>query len=416
MWAVCICEHWLYYWYDVHEIHCRRQARKVLWNQPGQPTRTPCTRSMLLYVIYIYILLCLYFICFISSLPYNLVQESQGNTSEFTSKLAAYTLGNESRDFFRNNPLPLEPWQGVGPIFLSILSIIFENRRLGGSMILKLQHLCDNCVVFRFGITWDCKEPWYVKVPVKLSDGSEREASLPLHLPYDIVKYLICDCGLWLDDDLVSNYWSHLELVKDNLAVATQEFRNAAGRVWPIGFYGDEAAMGLIHAPTNQIYGLFTNLPLFRPKSTRLSRFLLFSVESENILSMEATLFPVLELITESFNKLIRFGCNGIRFLLTEIRGDQAFFRNIFKHKSWWTCTNMCFRCRAVAGPGHLNYCVFHDVGSNDGWMSTLRSTEEFLVEELPAQNPCSLVNHIKLVSWIFCWYSVGNVLSCLTT
>ena len=360
--------------------------------------------------------MCLYFICFISSLPYNLVQESQGNTSEFTSKLAAYTLGNESRDFFRNNPLPLEPWQGVGPIFLSILSIIFENRRLGGSMILKLQHPCDNCVVFRFGITWDCKEPWYVKVPVKLSDGSEGEASLPLHLPYDIVKYLICDCGLWLDDDLVSNYWSHLALVKDNLAVATQEFRNAAGRVWPIGFYGDEAAMGLIHAPTNQIYGLFTNLPLFRPKSTRLSRFLLFSVESENILSMEATLFPVLELITESFNKLIRFGCNGIRFLLTEIRGDQAFFRNIFKHKSWWTCTNMCFRCRAVAGPGHLNYCVFHDVGSNDGWMSTLRSTEEFLVEELPAQNPCSLVNHIKLVSWIFCWYSVGNVLSCLTT
>ena len=86
-------------------------------------------------------------------MPYNLVQESQGNTSEFTSKLAAYTLGNESRDFFRNNPLPLEPGQGVGPIFLSILSIIFENRRLGGSMILKLQHPCDNCVVFRFGIT-----------------------------------------------------------------------------------------------------------------------------------------------------------------------------------------------------------------------------------------------------------------------
>lgn len=118
-------------WYDVYELHCRRQARKVLWNQPGQPTRTPCM---------LYILLCLYFICFISNLPYNLVQESQGNTSEFTSKLAAYTPGNEARDFFRNNPLPLDPWQGFGPMFLSILSIIFENRRLGGSMIIKLQH------------------------------------------------------------------------------------------------------------------------------------------------------------------------------------------------------------------------------------------------------------------------------------
>ena len=94
-----------------------------------------------------------------------------------------------------------------------------------------------------------------MKVPVKLSDGSEGEASLPLHLPYDIVKYLVCDCGLWLDDDLVSNYWSHLELVKDNLAVTTQEFRNAAGRVWPIGCYGphsspDQSDLWFVYKPS----------------------------------------------------------------------------------------------------------------------------------------------------------------------
>lgn len=226
---------------------------------------------------------------------------------------------------------------------------------------------------------------------MKLPDGSKGEASLPLHMPYDIMKYLIADCGLQLDAGLVSNYWSHLEKVKDNFATMTKEFRHVAGKVWPMGFYGDEAAMGLINAPTNKIYGLFVNIPLWRPKSTRLSRFLLFSVETERVLSIEETIFPALELITESFNELISAGVNGIRFLLSEIRGDQAFFRLIFKHQSWWKGTNVCFRCRAVAGPGPMSYCLYHQPESNDGWVATLRSTEEFLVEELPAANQCNL-------------------------
>lgn len=228
-----------------------------------------------------------------------------------------------------------------------------------------------------------------MKVCIKLPNDMTGEVTLPVNLPYDITKYLIGECGLKIDDTLLSKYWRHKETTLDPLAVATRNYRQMAGTVWPLGFYGDEAAMGLVNAPTHQIFGLYMNVPLYRPRSTRLSRFLLFSVEVEKIISVEETIYPVLEAIVESFNQLTSVGVCGLRFLVSEIRGDQAFFRMMFKHRSWWTATKMCFRCGAVAASGPRNYCIYD---GNDSWVSTQRSTEEFLVEELPQDQTCHLV------------------------
>lgn len=221
-----------------------------------------------------------------------------------------------------------------------------------------------------------------VKVPIKLSDDSVQEELLPLHLPYDIVRYLFCDIHLSIRPEVLDNYWNHLDSVGDDWAASTRSFRAAAGRVVPLGFYGDEAVIGLINAPTNKIHGLTLNIPVWRPCSTRLSRFLLWSIESDKIVSVEKTIFPVLQLITDSFNELAEQGVNGIRFLVSEIRGDQVFFRQIFQHRSWWKTTDVCFRCRANVKPGRLNYCNYFD--DDDGWTATARSTDEFIVHELP--------------------------------
>lgn len=239
-----------------------------------------------------------------------------------------------------------------------------------------------------------------MKLPVKLASGDKGEESLPLHLPFDIVNYLICECHLDIDNCLLSNFWSHREAVGDNWALTTHEFRRVAGVVWPLGFYGDEAAMGLVLAPTNQVFGLFLNFPLFRPKSTRMSRYLIWSIESDKILSIEETVYPVLAEITASFNKLTETGVRGIRFLLSEIRGDQVFFHMIFKHKSWWKATNMCFRSKAIAGPGPFSYCKYELSRSNDNWNSTLRSTDDFIVLDLP-EVKCTLFCHGKLTLFV---------------
>ena len=213
--------------------------------------------------------------------------------------------------------------------------------------------------------------------------------SLPLILPYDVMDYLIGSCNLHIEEELINQFWSHLDSVEDSWALSTREFRKAVGdKVIPLGFYGDEACMGLVTDPYNQIYGLFMSVVLFRPTSTRMSRYLLFSVDSHRIHSVEETFFPVLEQITASFNRLSNEGVHGRHFLVSEIRGDQSFFKYLFKHESWWRSTNVCFRCKATTRPTNLNYCVYE---SNDGWNCTCRSTFEFIRDELPHDKLCSL-------------------------
>ena len=45
--------------------------------------------------------------CWMPNLPLHF-KEAKGNTTEFTEKLAGYSTGNESRDYFRNNELPVD--------------------------------------------------------------------------------------------------------------------------------------------------------------------------------------------------------------------------------------------------------------------------------------------------------------------
>ena len=198
-----------------------------------------------------------------------------------------------------------------------------------------------------------------------------------MQLPFDIMAYLVTKCGMTISDKVLDSYWRHLDQMKDEWAVSTQEFRRCAGKVWPLGLYGDEANVGLINAPFLKVWGVFMSVIVYRPSSTRLSRFLLFSLESDKILSFEATFYPVLQAITDSMNQLTQEGIGGIRFLCAEIRGDQAFFKAVFRHKAWWKDTQVCFRCRASIRPGDSSYLLY------DSWTSSVRTTEDFILEEL---------------------------------
>ena len=223
--------------------------------------------------------------------------------------------------------------------------------------------------------------PTTITLPIKLEDGSVGSKPFPLQLPHNILRYLIETCGLSLPDDLLRAFWDHLDQTGDCWAASTKAFRQSVDRpTWPLGLYGDEACIGLINAPFNKVHGLFLNVVLWRPQSTRLSRFLLFAIESEKILTVVDTLFPVLQMITDSMNQLTEQGIGKIRFLVSEIRGDQAFIRNVFRHRAWWLYSNPCFRCRATLQPGPRNYCLYDEPG---GWESTRLTTEDFIRHQL---------------------------------
>ena len=235
------------------------------------------------------------------------------------------------------------------------------------------------------------KDPEFVEVGVKMPDGDPGSMKLPVLPPHKILDFLFGSCQLDIDDRLVQRFWQHMEEVQDPWALSTRQYRLAVGKpVIPVGLYGDEANIGMICNPWAKVYGFFLSVVLFRPRSTRASRFLIAAIESTKILDVESTMYPIMELITNSLNKAAEEGVQGRYFLVSELRGDQAWFRNIFKHSSWWTSRQVCCRCKATTDPTELNYTIY---SSPNGWQHTLRTTEEFLMDELP-DNMCALFQY----------------------
>lgn len=199
------------------------------------------------------------------------------------------------------------------------------------------------------------------------------------------MEYLISTCQLSLKPELLRDYWQHLDQINDPWASQSLPWRMALRPklVWPIGLYGDEACITLQNSPYSKIFGFWMSIVLFRPRSTRLGRYLLFAIENDRIVTTEQTLYPVMELIKESCNRLTRDGVHRVHCCVREIRGDQLFFKQILRHSSWWKSSNVCFRCRANISPGPLSYthyCV------PQGWQGSIRTTDEFLLEELPLE------------------------------
>ena len=220
-----------------------------------------------------------------------------------------------------------------------------------------------------------------VNITIKMPDETSSKMMFPVQEPHRILEYLISECKLTIPDSQVEKYWKHLEEVGDEIALESKEFRRIArAPVWPIGIHGDEAAIGLVNAPSNKVVGIFLNVVLFRPTATRLSRYLLWAIETEKIWNVMDTYFPVLDLITQSLIRCAEQGVCGRRMLLTEIRGDQVWFRQIFRHRAYWIGDHICFRCKATTHATNLNYAIYD---SENGWSTTIRSTDEFIEEEL---------------------------------
>ena len=221
------------------------------------------------------------------------------------------------------------------------------------------------------------KEPVFVTVKGKDKHDEPMDMELPILLPHQILEHLISKCQLEIPDSLVNQYWQKLETSGDELALKSKTYRELAGPVWPVGLHGDEASMSIQNAPFDKIWGVFLSVILFRPKETRTSRFLLFSVASNRVLDVRSTMYPLLEKVTESLNLAAENGVLGRRCLVSELRGDQVWFKYIFQHQSFWLKTEMCPRCAATSQSGPTCYLHY------DAHLP-LKTTDEFIREELP--------------------------------
>ena len=229
--------------------------------------------------------------------------------------------------------------------------------------------------------------------------------SIPFLDPHEVLQFLHQKVGIRVGEALVENYWK--QAAENGLPWALQQSNHKA---IPVGIYGDETKYGL-HESQEKILGIFLNLVLFRPRNIRLSRFLICSIRSKFLLPGSSTLHPILKRIvwsmgwaskgvfptldmdgSEFMNKkkaMLAGQQLGAEFLVTELRGDQAWHKMIWGFKDGWKSRNVCPFCRATSTGRNLQL-LYTNTGDQAAWRATIyRDVVSWMANKLPLDDLC---------------------------
>lgn len=238
-----------------------------------------------------------------------------------------------------------------------------------------------------------------MRVPIKntkLPAGHEWVDMEMVQL-HSLLAYLFDEVGIDIPPQQVSAFWEHHEAVGSPWM---SECNGISHDTLPLGIFGDGArARQQAFRPAEKIVGIFANLPLFRPRSARQSRFLLFCID-ESLLYGRQTLNCIYRRIVWEIN-LLRDGMSpagtkatkqGLKFALVEHRGDWSFFKQLFGFNSSWiggaNCS-VCFLCEAYArGPCNNQY---YHVGRQAHCWATEYDRVGFIARQMPDRDICYL-------------------------
>lgn len=229
----------------------------------------------------------------------------------------------------------------------------------------------------------------------------------PILHPHRILTYLFDEVQLELDPASVHQYWDHARLMQEPWAVSSPASRDHV----PLGLHGDGARLWTVYQVEKQM-SISINLPLFRPRATRYSRFVVFTCPAGKLFK-NRTLNAVFRRLAWSINACFdgfyptqgvggkplkgsdanmagrAITKNGLRFALTEVRGDWEFHRDCWRPTSSWLSTTkpMCIQCPAVAsGPTELLYYNNEDSCT---WNNQEFNLGEFVSQRLRDKNLC---------------------------
>lgn len=225
--------------------------------------------------------------------------------------------------------------------------------------------------------------------------GATILESHPIIYPHAILRYLFQDAGVRVRAEDIRAYWRHHRARGQPWALA----HPASECHCPLGLYGDSAKTFLQYKH-EKITAVFLNLPLWKPRSVRFSRFLLYTCDTLRMVK-NRSLNAVFKKIAESINGCFRGVDPGglwltqdhMCFALSECRGDWEWFRDILRPKSSWQAIDICFKCPALSsGPKERLYYTTGAVQSGDqcAWIYEQFSFAEFLSHRMKDNNLCS--------------------------
>ena len=195
------------------------------------------------------------------------------------------------------------------------------------------------------------KDVVQVQAPIKAKNKKGWEmTTLSLLEPFSLIAFLWNDVGIHIEPSAVHKYWS---------------FNKAHGAPWainhpasedhiPLAIYGDSAKIRQTPLGPEKVLGVFLSCPLWRPRSIRCSRWLIFSIMEDKLYTWR-TLHQVYRRIVFSLNVLYTgiMPCKDIngcditksrcqpgqrlvkkKFALTEVRGDWVYHKQLFRFRS----------------------------------------------------------------------------------
>ncbi len=249
-------------------------------------------------------------------------------------------------------------------------------------------------------------------VPAPIKDPKDPRGFTIVDLevldPHVIINYLFDECGIELPNDSIRAFWDHHHSVQSPWL----EKCDATRQHIPVALYADGArCRQQAYRPVEKVFGIFMSLPLWRPRSSRLSRWLLFSID-ESLLYERKTLNCIWRRIAWSINSMFwgRYPLvdpEGKRlcdpkagklltrdahcFAFTELRGDWSFYKLIFGFFSSWKGgknLSVCYQCCAF-GHGQPGTRYF-EVGENSPSWGHMFNKTQFLAQQMPHHDVCN--------------------------
>ena len=233
--------------------------------------------------------------------------------------------------------------------------------------------------------------------------------------PVSVIHFLFNEVGIQIPEEMVTQYWNHYR--SEGVSADWATHHPAQSDAIPMGLYGDACKI----RQGEKMVGIYMNLPLFRPRSIRCSRFLLVAIQEERMFKRK-TLDAIFRYIVWRINILLtgkypsvdinghqlkgpqleRAGkdiVEGKTFALCELRGDWVWLKECLSFKSSWkggVLHPVCFRCEARAQGQYLYYNVEPD---SNVWTTEYSTLASFLVHQMP-QQPSDLA--VEVTSYSF--------------
>ena len=215
-----------------------------------------------------------------------------------------------------------------------------------------------------------------VETILKAKEDSTEEVAvkIPVMLPHRILDFLFNTLGLRIPADELRRYWQHC---RQFLPWAASRDNDLDGSHIPLTIYGDTARYGT-GFDQSKVTGCFLSLNLWRPKSTRMSQFLLWNLNGERSLGSKSH-NPLYLAVVNSLNSIFDDNPLGFKFMVTQIKGDWEYHWQTFRLNRYWKTKFICWRCNAANTPDAEHSC-FDVMTDEPSWLNTEVSHNSFVV------------------------------------